>query len=101
MLGCYVDYGRDSEQHAWLQRDLARVDRSRTPWVIIGMHAPWCGAGAAAPFSCMAPYTVCMHACNHCTRACGVPTHSGSSTLMWARLGCGWLVRNPEHALLQ
>lgn len=50
MLGCYVEYGRDSEQFAWLQRDLARVDRSRTPWVIVGMHAPWCG-----PFRAAAP----------------------------------------------
>jgi hypothetical protein len=42
MLGCYVDYGTDSEQYAWLQRDLASIDRSRTPWVFVGMHAPWC-----------------------------------------------------------
>lgn len=41
MLGCYVEYGRDSEQFAWLQQDLASVDRSRTPWIIVGMHAPW------------------------------------------------------------
>jgi hypothetical protein len=41
MLGCYVDYGEGSEQYAWLQQDLARVDRARTPWLIVGMHAPW------------------------------------------------------------
>lgn len=41
MLGCYVEYGQDSEQFAWLQKDLASVDRSRTPWVFVGMHAPW------------------------------------------------------------
>ena len=38
MLGCYVDYLRDSEQAAWLKKDLAAVDRERTPWVIVGMH---------------------------------------------------------------
>ena len=41
MLGSYVEYGQDSEQFAWLQQDLASVDRHRTPWVIVGMHAPW------------------------------------------------------------
>lgn len=41
MLGSYVEYSQDSEQFAWLQQDLASVDRSRTPWVIVGMHAPW------------------------------------------------------------
>jgi hypothetical protein len=29
-----------SKQYAWLERDLAKVDRSRTPWVIIEMHRP-------------------------------------------------------------
>lgn len=41
MLGSYTDYGRDSAQYAWLERDLAAVDRRRTPWVLVGMHAPW------------------------------------------------------------
>lgn len=49
MLGCYVDYGRDSAQYAWLQRDLAAIDRSRTPWVIVGMHAPWCARPSQLP----------------------------------------------------
>jgi hypothetical protein len=25
-------------QHAWVKADLAAVDRSKTPWVIVGMH---------------------------------------------------------------
>ena len=41
MLGSYVEYGTDLEQFAWLQQDLAAVDRHRTPWVVVGMHAPW------------------------------------------------------------
>lgn len=42
MLGCYVEYGRDSEQYKWLLQDLAAVDRGRTPWLVVAMHAPWC-----------------------------------------------------------
>lgn len=38
MLGCYVDYLKDSEQAEWLRQDLASVDRARTPWLIVGMH---------------------------------------------------------------
>ncbi|KAK9825687.1 hypothetical protein WJX81_004210 [Elliptochloris bilobata] len=41
MLGSYAAYLEDSEQFAWLRRDLASVDRSRTPWLIAVMHAPW------------------------------------------------------------
>lgn len=41
MLGSYAPYGRSSEQYAWLLRDLASIDRGRTPWVIVAMHAPW------------------------------------------------------------
>lgn len=25
----------------WLARDLAAVDRSRTPWVLVTFHNPW------------------------------------------------------------
>lgn len=38
MLGCYVDYAASSEQARWLRQDLASVDRSRTPWLLVGMH---------------------------------------------------------------
>ena len=41
MLGTYTEFDRDSEQYAWLKRDLAGVDRSRTPWLVVAMHAPW------------------------------------------------------------
>ncbi|CAL8470424.1 g9966 [Coccomyxa elongata] len=47
MLGCYVEYGTDSEQYAWLLQDLAGVDRGRTPWVIVAMHAPWYNSNKA------------------------------------------------------
>ncbi|KAK1628726.1 hypothetical protein QYE76_003041 [Lolium multiflorum] len=41
MLGSYVDFEEGSEQHAWLERDLAGVDRRRTPWLVVLLHAPW------------------------------------------------------------
>ena len=41
MLGSYTDYGEDSDQYQWLQADLSRVDRVRTPWLIVVFHTPW------------------------------------------------------------
>ncbi|KAI5059915.1 hypothetical protein GOP47_0024335 [Adiantum capillus-veneris] len=41
MLGSYTDVSRDSSQYKWLQADLAKVDRNRTPWLIALLHAPW------------------------------------------------------------
>ncbi|KAI3985078.1 hypothetical protein MKX01_027164 [Papaver californicum] len=31
----------DSDQYKWLQADLDKIDRSRTPWVFVLIHAPW------------------------------------------------------------
>nr|CAB3489729.1 unnamed protein product [Digitaria exilis] len=41
MLGSYAESGEGSEQHQWLRRDLAAVDRRRTPWLVVLMHVPW------------------------------------------------------------
>lgn len=41
MLGSYTDFGSGSEQYRWLEADLAMVDRQRTPWVLVLLHAPW------------------------------------------------------------
>jgi 3',5'-cyclic AMP phosphodiesterase CpdA len=41
MLCTYCDYNASSPQFAWLQEDLATVDRAVTPWVFVAMHAPW------------------------------------------------------------
>ncbi|KAH7285893.1 hypothetical protein KP509_33G050200 [Ceratopteris richardii] len=41
MLGSYAHVGRNSNQYKWLQADLANVDRSKTPWLIAVLHAPW------------------------------------------------------------
>ncbi|KAJ7517584.1 hypothetical protein O6H91_21G030200 [Diphasiastrum complanatum] len=41
MLGSYTSYVLGSPQYEWLQDDLAKVDRSKTPWLIAVLHAPW------------------------------------------------------------
>ncbi|KFM27138.1 Purple acid phosphatase 15 [Auxenochlorella protothecoides] len=37
----YADYDQDSAQYKWLAADLANVNRTETPWLIVGFHAPW------------------------------------------------------------
>jgi hypothetical protein len=32
------DFRRSSVQYTWIEKDLSAVDRSRTPWVIVGAH---------------------------------------------------------------
>uniref|UniRef100_A0A0E0MCI6 Purple acid phosphatase n=2 Tax=Oryza TaxID=4527 RepID=A0A0E0MCI6_ORYPU len=41
MLGSYAEFEEGSPQRAWLERDLAGVDRRRTPWLVALVHAPW------------------------------------------------------------
>ncbi|XP_073392097.1 purple acid phosphatase 18 isoform X2 [Physcomitrium patens] len=41
MLAAYADYSKGSVQYKWLQSDLDKVDRSRTPWLIAVLHTPW------------------------------------------------------------
>jgi 3',5'-cyclic AMP phosphodiesterase CpdA len=33
--------GTYTPQYRWLQNELASVDRSTTPWLIVLMHSPW------------------------------------------------------------
>ncbi|XP_024515666.1 purple acid phosphatase 18 [Selaginella moellendorffii] len=47
MLGSYADFGQRSPQYKWLQADLARIDRKRTPWLIAVLHAPWYNSNEA------------------------------------------------------
>lgn len=47
MLGSYTDFGPDSSQYRWLEADLKKVDRSRTPWVVVIVHAPWYNSNSA------------------------------------------------------
>lgn len=48
MLGSYADFGSDSDQYKWLQKDLGCVDRGLTgPWLIVLLHAPWYNTNSA------------------------------------------------------
>merc|ERR1719494_801376 len=40
MMSTEHDYSPGSEQYKWLENDLKHVDRSITPWVILGGHRP-------------------------------------------------------------
>ncbi|CAA3021661.1 purple acid phosphatase 18-like [Olea europaea subsp. europaea] len=41
MLGSYTDYDKYSDQYNWLKADLSKVDRERTPWLVVLFHVPW------------------------------------------------------------
>uniref|UniRef100_A0A2N9EDB8 Purple acid phosphatase n=1 Tax=Fagus sylvatica TaxID=28930 RepID=A0A2N9EDB8_FAGSY len=41
MLGAYIAYNKSGDQYKWLERDLANVDRSKTPWLVAAWHPPW------------------------------------------------------------
>ncbi|KAL7087900.1 hypothetical protein ACP275_13G096700 [Erythranthe tilingii] len=41
MLGSYTDYDESSDQYSWLKADLSKVDRERTPWILVLFHVPW------------------------------------------------------------
>ncbi|KAG9146744.1 hypothetical protein Leryth_005070 [Lithospermum erythrorhizon] len=47
MLGSYTDYDKYSEQYKWLKADLLKVDRKRTPWVLVLFHVPWYNSNKA------------------------------------------------------
>lgn len=41
MLGGYIAYDKSGDQYKWLERDLAKVDRKVTPWLVATWHPPW------------------------------------------------------------
>ncbi|KAJ3670631.1 hypothetical protein LUZ60_008057 [Juncus effusus] len=47
MLGSYTDFESSSAQYKWLVKDLAKVDRSVTPWLFVLLHAPWYNTNTA------------------------------------------------------
>ncbi|XP_047336394.1 purple acid phosphatase 22-like [Impatiens glandulifera] len=47
MLGSYTDFDADSAQYKWLVADLAKVDRTITPWLFALVHAPWYNSNEA------------------------------------------------------
>ncbi|KMZ69120.1 Purple acid phosphatase [Zostera marina] len=55
MLGAYVDYNRTSKQYEWLKKDLRKIKRCNTPWLVVSMHAPWYNSYSShyQEFECM------------------------------------------------
>ncbi|KAL6839123.1 hypothetical protein ACP4OV_031014 [Aristida adscensionis] len=55
MLGAYVDYNRTGAQYSWLEKDLQKVDRRVTPWVVAAWHPPWYNSYSShyQEFECM------------------------------------------------
>lgn len=47
MASSYSPFTAGSAQYEWLQADLAAVDRTVTPWVFLGTHAPWYNSNTA------------------------------------------------------
>ncbi|KAL9675989.1 hypothetical protein QQ045_004200 [Rhodiola kirilowii] len=41
VLSSYSAYGKYTPQTVWLQNELAKVNRSETPWLIVLLHSPW------------------------------------------------------------
>ncbi|XP_057534794.1 purple acid phosphatase 15 [Amaranthus tricolor] len=41
MLGAYIAYNESADQYKWLEKDLAKVDRDITPWLVVAWHPPW------------------------------------------------------------
>ncbi|KAL5060231.1 hypothetical protein RYX36_031835 [Vicia faba] len=41
MLGSYAEFHHNSSQYKWLQGDLLKINRGKTPWVVALIHAPW------------------------------------------------------------
>lgn len=51
MLCSYADFASTSAQYQWAAKDLANVDRSKTPWVIAVWHTPWYTSNAHHPMT--------------------------------------------------
>lgn len=41
MLCSYCPAAPGTEQYRWLERDLASMRRTRTPWLVLSWHTPW------------------------------------------------------------
>lgn len=41
-------FGTPNQQLDWLEADLAAVDRTRTPWIIVSGHRPWYSASSGS-----------------------------------------------------
>lgn len=45
-----------NEQIDWLNKDLASVDRCKTPWIIVAGHRPWYSSGKDICWQCQAAF---------------------------------------------
>uniref|UniRef100_A0A7N0T7D1 Purple acid phosphatase n=1 Tax=Kalanchoe fedtschenkoi TaxID=63787 RepID=A0A7N0T7D1_KALFE len=41
VLSSYSAYGKYTPQTEWLEKELPKVNRSETPWLIVLVHSPW------------------------------------------------------------
>ena len=46
-ISSYHDTQVTSEQYEWILQDLKKVDRAKTPWLLVNMHAPWYNSNVA------------------------------------------------------
>ena len=46
-VSSYHNWSVGSPQYTWLEGDLASVDRTKTPWLIVNLHAPWYNSNVA------------------------------------------------------
>lgn len=37
----HMNIGKYTPQYIWLKAELAKVDRTKTPWLIVLLHTPW------------------------------------------------------------
>ncbi len=58
-VSSYHPYSPGTPQYDWLQQDLAAVDRAKTPWVFVNLHAPWYNSNIAHQGEYVPP---CTHA---------------------------------------
>nr|XP_043628276.1 purple acid phosphatase 2-like [Erigeron canadensis] len=41
VLASYSAYGKYTPQYKWLEKELPKVNRTETPWLIVMLHSPW------------------------------------------------------------
>ncbi|KAL6519227.1 hypothetical protein OROGR_018547 [Orobanche gracilis] len=41
VLSSYSAYGKYTPQYKWIEKELPKVNRSETPWLIVLVHSPW------------------------------------------------------------
>ena len=72
---------------AWLRKDLAAVDRARTPWLIAVIHPPW--YALATNYNSQVPMSTVdgAHALAECGHPCAL-VHTGNPKKPTQKKGC-------------